>query len=116
MTTKVSERIEDAPMCEVINLTEAEAPLYTGAGWKIARFEDGELKGFFDPRTLPHIADAADAANEALHAATAWLAQAKGETWLVMCSSYQLCEPTPVSLNAPSSIARMARIFGEIFQ
>lgn len=102
-------------LCPVIQLTDAEKKAhYTGAGLKIARFENGELQGFFDPLTLPYNADTEAAANEALHAAIAWLANAKdhGETWLVMCSGGELCDPEPVDIL---SAAKIGRAFGDMF-
>lgn len=109
----VIDRIEQAPAREVINLLESEKNLYTGAGWKLARFEDGMLVGFFDPQDLPYHADPKQQADEAVEAATAWLANASGEVWLVMCSCYQLCEPRRIALSDASALAHMARIFGE---
>lgn len=112
----VTDRIERAPACEVINLTDAErAAHYTGAGWKLARFEEGRLAGFFDPRDVPYNTDLDVMANEALDAAVAWLANASGEVWLVMCSCGQLCDPRRVSLQDAAAMARMARIIGEQF-
>ncbi len=36
--------------CRFPNLTEAESALYSGAGWKLARFVDGALAELYDPR------------------------------------------------------------------
>ena len=36
-------RIERAPACNVINLTESEKLIYKGAGWQIAAFQNEEL-------------------------------------------------------------------------
>ena len=110
----VTDRIEQAPACEVINLTETEKNLYTGAGWKLARFVDGQLAGFFDPMDTAYDEDPEEMAMEALEDATAWLANAEGEVWLVMCSCCQLCEPRRITLTDASAIAHMARIFGEM--
>lgn len=109
----VIDRIEQAPACEVINLSETEKDLYTGAGWKLARFENGTLTGFFDPQDVPYHEDPQQQADEAVEAATAWLANARGEIWLVMCSCYQLCEPRQIVPTDASALARMARVFGE---
>lgn len=109
----VQSRIEQAPACEVINLTEAEKDIYSGAGWKLARFVDGQLVGFFDPLETEYLEDVQAMADEALENATAWLANAEGEVWLVMCSCYQLCEPRRITLTDASALARMARVFGE---
>lgn len=109
----VIDRIEQAPACEVINLTEAEKDLYTGAGWKLARFVDGELVGFFDPAETEYRDDVQTMADEALENATAWIANADGEVWLVMCSCYQICEPRRITLNDAGAMAHMARVFAE---
>lgn len=109
----ITNRIEQAPACEVINLTEAEKNLYTGAGWKLARFVDGQLVGFFDPLETAYREDVQAMADEALENATAWLANAEGEVWLVMCSCYQLCEPRRITLTDAFALAHMARVFGE---
>lgn len=112
--SKVAARIEQAPACQVINLTDFEKQIYTGAGWKIARFEDGVLVGFFDPADVPDVVDSAqEAAEAAMNNAIAWLANAQGETWLVMCSCCQLCEPRRVSMDDAASIAHMARVLGD---
>jgi len=109
----VQSRIEQAAACTVINLTEAEKDIYNGAGWKLARFVEGKLVGFFDPMDTTYQDDTDAMANEALEDATAWLASAEGEVWLVMCSCYQLCEPRRITLTDASAIAKMARVFGE---
>lgn len=111
----VADRIEQAPACEVINLTEAERPRYTGAGWKLARFEDGVLAGFFDPMELPMADTDAEAAEQAAEAAMAWLANATtyGDVWLVLCSCGQLCEPRRITLTDASALAHMTRVFAE---
>lgn len=109
----VSDRIEQAPACEVINLTDAEKYIYSGAGWKLARFVDGLLVGFFDPADTEYREDMQAMADEAFENATAWLANADGEVWLVMCSCYQLCEPRRITLTDASSLAKMANAFAE---
>lgn len=109
----VQDRIEQAPACEVINLSEAEKTLYTGAGWKLARFVDGQLVGFFDPLNTRYQSSVQAMADEALETATAWIANAEGEVWLVMCSCYQLCEPRRITLTDASALARLARAIGE---
>lgn len=109
----VADRIENGPACKVIHLTEPEKNLYNGAGWKLARFENGVLAGFFDPMETPYNADGQAMAERAVESAHAWLANAIGEVWLVMCSSYQLCEPRRITLQDAAGLAAMARLFGE---
>lgn len=110
---RVESRIEQAPACQVINLTEAEKDLYAGCGQKLARFVNGQLVGFFDPLEVVCQEDTEAMANEALENAIAWLANAEGEVWLVMCSCYQLCDPRRITLTDASALAYMARVFGE---
>lgn len=109
----VEDRIEQAPSCEVINLTDAEKAIYSGAGWKLARFVDGQLVALFDPAEVEYREDVQTMADEALENATAWLANAKGEVWLVMCSCYQLCEPRRIRWGDAAAFARLARVIGE---
>lgn len=109
----VADRIEQAPACEVINLTAPEKDIYTGAGWKLASFEEGRLAGFFDPMNMPYEPDLEKGAADLTEAALAWLAGARGETWLVMCSCYQLCAPRRVTLTDASALAHMMRVFAE---
>ena len=109
----IADRIERAPACDVINLAEAEKDVYRGSGWKLARFENGVLVEFFDPMETPYSEDVEAMANASIGAAVSWLSSAPGEVWLVMCSGYQLCQPQRVTLSDPSSLAAMARVFGE---
>jgi hypothetical protein len=111
----VASRIEQAPACPVINLTEDEKDIYTGSGWKLARFVNGRLAGFFDPMDTECRDDLQAMVDEAIKNATAWIASADGEVWLVMCSGYQLCEPRRITLTDAAGLARMARVFGEQF-
>lgn len=110
---QVENRIEQAPACKAINLTDTEKKLYTGSDWKLAHFENGALVGFFDPEDVPYYESVKKQMDEVLQAATAWLANAKGETWLVMCGGYQLCDPREIKWGDISSMAHMARIFCE---
>lgn len=103
---QVSQRIEQAPACKVINLQEDEKSIYTGAGWKLARFNNGKLVGFFDPMFTRYNKNT-QAMVEAMTAnMTTWLAKsAADEVWLVMCSCYQLCEPKRVALTGEPALA-----------
>ena len=112
----IESRIEQAPACKVINLTEAEKDIYCGSGWKLAHFENGQLVGFFDPLDTECQDGIQETASEALENATAWMANCPGEIWLVMCSGYQLCEPRRVALTDASALAHVARIFGEVLR
>lgn len=111
----VIDRIEQATACKVINLTESEKDLYTGSGWKLAHFENGTLVGFFDPMETHYQPDIQAMIEQAIDDATAWLANAEGEVWLVMCSGYQLCEPRRIEFTDASALARMTRVFAEQF-
>lgn len=110
----VAERIKPAPACEVIDLSDAEKQVYSGAGWKLALFKQGILTEFFDPMAVEYSADTEVMIDDALDAATEWI-QARlpqGEVWLVLCSCYQLCAPRRISFS-DASVAHMARMFGE---
>lgn len=108
----VSDRIDHTGACPVIDLTEAEKDLYRGAGWRLARFEGGILMGLFNPADVEYQANTQAMAEESVDAATAWLANAVGEVWLVLCSAYQLCEPRRIAFDDPASMAHLARVIG----
>lgn len=63
----IADRIEQAPACEVINLSESEKDIYCGSGWKLARFENGVLTGFFNPKDTPYRSDVQAMATEAVN-------------------------------------------------
>ena len=107
---EVIDRLVDGDMV-VINLTEPEKDVYCGSGWKLAHFIGGTLIGFFDPMDCLVDKTAINAIVDAMK----WIENAKGEVWLVMCSGYQLCDPVRVSLDDTAGIAKMTRIFGEVF-
>jgi len=109
----ITDRIEQAPACQVINLNDTEKDIYNGSGWKLARFVDGEMVELFDPLNTEYQEDIQAMADDALKTATEWIAISDGEIWLAMCSCYQLCEPIKVSLTDTSAMARVARVFGE---
>jgi hypothetical protein len=111
----ISKRIVQAPACTVINLDEAEKDIYSGTGWKIAHFKDGALAEFFDPLAVAYSEDIEAMTQEALDKAIAWLDSKDGETWLVLCSCYQLCDPTRISKTDALSIAKLGRVFSEQF-
>jgi len=110
----VTYRIEQAPACRVINLSEIEKDIYAGAGWKLARFESDTLVELFYPiDEVVYQDDIQALADEALTAATSWLEQAQGEVWLVMCSGYQLCDPIKIDPSNAAALAKLARVIGE---
>lgn len=100
-------------MCDVIDLTQEEKHLYTGAGQRIARFKDGTLIELWNPGQLPYRDNVQEMADETIKKALEFIQSNQGEYWLVMCSGYQLCEPYPIILNDASSLARMARILSK---
>lgn len=114
----VVDRIKQAPACKVIELTSVERETqYTGAGWKLARFEKGVLAGFFDPAEVEFNNNRNVMANDAFEAATAWLANAQGhgEVWLVMCSCGTLCDPRRIELHDAGALAHLGRVIAEQF-
>lgn len=44
----VKSRIEPEKTCDVIRLDKTELEIYTGAGWKMAAFDDGRLAKLVD--------------------------------------------------------------------
>jgi hypothetical protein len=109
----ISNRIVESGTCPVIKLSEPEKDVYSGSGWKIARFVDGTLVDFFDPLDRPYNPDTETMVNEAFNAGRAWMERNKGEHWLVMCSGYELCEPRKLTLSDVESFAQMAHVFWE---
>lgn len=109
----VQDRIKTAKICDVIDLTHEEKHLYTGAGHRIARFENGTLVELWNPGKLPYRDNVQEMANETIQKAVEFIQSNPSEYWLVICSGYQLCEPYPIILNDASSLARMARILSE---
>ncbi|MCC6743634.1 MAG: hypothetical protein IT175_07200 [Acidobacteria bacterium] len=114
-----SERIHQpkGALCPIIQLTDSELPLSSGAGWHIARFVDGTLQELVLLETFlpPRIVDAEKRANAGLAGILAWLRTAGSEVYLVMCSATELCEPVPLSGDAAAAgLARLARLMGEV--
>ena len=127
----VKNRIKQYPACEVINLTDAEKNIYSGSGWKLARFVEGELLELFDPSEFTEYQPDVEAmSSEAIRIAMAWMLRVQnhnadplarnergehpgGEVWLVMCSCYQLCAPRRITLTDAGALAHMARMIGD---
>jgi len=112
---KVTDRIEVAPACDVINLTEQEREHYTGCGWHIAGFKYGTLArlteldtpvmGTFDESVSAGVANTVDGLKSM---------ETDGmECWLVMCSCRQLCEPQPVTSDDALAVAKITRRLGD---
>ena len=108
----VLDRIEQAPFCEVINLDDEEKKLYTGAGFRLARFVEGKLDALFDPMQVPMGDSIEEDAKEGTKQALEF-AKADGQYFEVMCSNYQLCEP--VSFSLLKDEARLIRKISEQF-
>lgn len=109
----VRDRIKAGVACSYIDLNDAEAGIYTGAGLKMASFENGRLTGFFDPLNLQFEEERQVAADAAVSAAKSWLESQTGEAWLVMCSCFQLCYPCRIDKNSAADLAHMARRIGD---
>jgi hypothetical protein len=98
----VDERIKpinESRKCDVIELSESEKDLWLGAGRKLARFENGALVELYVPDSMADLTD--------------WLSKAVGETWLVMCSCYELCEPIYIDRRNVLDLAHCARMLAE---
>jgi len=104
----VADRIEHASGYSSIPLSTDESELYQHAGYRLAHFEDGKLVEFFDPM------DFTDPVH-ALSGAIEWFSQNTGETWLVLCSGYQLCEPQRLVLDDQASLTHLAEILHQAF-
>lgn len=105
----VKSRIKQAPACQVIELSESEKNLYLGSGYHLAHFREGvlvELKHLLDFCTAED-----DSVNSMVKAALAWHCLQDGEVWLVMCSSYELCEPRRLSVEDVASFAKLGNAF-----
>ena len=109
-----AKRIEQASACKVINLTESEKNIYSGCGWKLARFVDETLVELYDPfEAVEYTTDTQALAAAAVDAALAWLSEARGEVWLVMCSCCQLCEPRRITCGDASALAHLCCVFAD---
>tara|TARA_R100000664_G_scaffold31421_1_gene44987 strand:- start:4 stop:363 length:360 start_codon:yes stop_codon:yes gene_type:complete len=111
-------RIERAPACNVINLTESEKLIYKGAGWQIAAFQNEELAEVHSLDNYAYISG--ENFDAEVSRATAYnvdklkqLEAAGFDCWLVMASGYQLCEPSRISSDDALSAAKIARHIGE---
>ena len=111
-------RIEKAPTCNVINLTESEKEVYKGAGWQIAAFKNEKLSEIHSLDDYEYIAK--ESFNETVKRATVHnvdklkqLEVAGFDCWLVMASSYQLCDPSRISSDDALCAAKIARRIGE---
>ena len=109
--SSVSERIDHTGACPVIDLTEdekdsTEAP---AGGLPVLKAASSWACSIGDVEYQPNTQAMAE---EAVEAATAWLANAVGEVWLVLCSAYQLCEPRRIAFGDPASMAHVARVIG----
>lgn len=78
--TTVKDRLEQAPACKIIKLRDDEKHLYTGCGWRLARFVNGKLDALIDVE---------DAKSKNIFDT--------GEVYLVLCSCCELCEPQRVT-------------------
>ena len=109
----VIDRIEQAPACGVINLSEAEKDIYQGGsggcGWKLARFDQGQLVELFNP--LDRAQEGSNlrgAIDSMIKIVMDWLnLNKKEDIWLVMCSCYQLCEPRKSGILDAAHVLRV---------
>lgn len=116
---EVKDRIKQGEYCLVIELNDTEKNVYSGCGWKIAAFSDDEglvkLHGLdeYAWRSKEKFQDTVSrATNVAVDKAKEFTSEGL-DTWLVMCSGYELCEPSRIDPNDAASVAKMARIIGD---
>lgn len=111
---KISDRIEQAPACQVINLSENEMNLYHGAGWRLACFVDGKCVELMDVLNVEYNDDVHSMSAKSLSMAVGklneWQKNDHAEAWLVMCSCYQFCHPVPIKLGDALSMSRLAQV------
>jgi hypothetical protein len=110
---RIADRIERQDANPVIRLSETEKQVCSSDGWKIARFEDGVLMEFFDPKNTPSQNDRQAMNKEAINDALTWMNSTDGEHWLVMCASDQLRNPRRISFDDAGAFAQMAGVFAE---
>ena len=97
-------RIENGQACDYIDLNDAEAKLYQGAGWAIAHVKDDEIIKLVYLNQFEYEneeSEAKAAINDALE---------HGDCWFGMCSSYQFCEPREITANDPTLLAKIMRL------
>ena len=112
-------RIERAPACNVINLTESEKLIYKGAGWQIAAFKNEELAEVHSLDNYAYISGESfelEVSRATKHNVDKLkqLELSGFDCWLVMASGYQLCEPSRISSKDALSAAKIARHIGEL--
>ena len=114
----VKSRIEPEKTCDVIRLDKKELEIYTGAGWKIAAFDDGRLAKLVDLDEYEWRSD--EPFDATVSRATKFnlgilskLEDEGFECWLVMASCTVLCEPSRISHSDALTAARFARRIGE---
>ena len=119
MIINVKNRLEQADTCQVIKLNDLEKKVYSGCGWKIAAFNKNaeltQLHGLdeYAWRSREKFNDTVTRATKvACDKAKEFTSQGL-DTWLVMCSAYELCEPVRIDPNDAASVAKIARIIGD---
>lgn len=115
---KVIDRIEQAPACEIITLTDEELKIYKGCGWTVAGFRNGQLEKLH--YALDFVSDPADDFQEqADKAVKIAIEQAKKfedeglEIWAGLCSCSEFCEPFKLDMSNAQSLAALARRIGD---
>lgn len=104
----VLDRIEYTRGYPAISLTPSEQELYEHAGYRLANFSDGKLVEFFDPMEF-------DSPVHALQGAIEWMERHDGETCLVLCSGFALCEPQLLKPNEPATLKHLAEVVHQGF-
>ncbi|MCL2076660.1 MAG: hypothetical protein FWH15_09565 [Betaproteobacteria bacterium] len=94
----IVERIQQADVCEYIDLVGQEKDLYRGVGWRLARFENGILAEIYDIENVPMQENIEAMTAAAIANARAWLSERDAtQVYFVLCSCYQLCEPVAMT-------------------
>lgn len=114
--SRVFERVRRHGAISVIDLTDDELRLYSGAGWRIAAFQHGALVRLHNPAETEWQGTIQKTADIALTEALSVLQdcwKAGQECWLVMCSTNQLCDVHVLANTDPTAMARLARVIGD---
>jgi len=92
----------DTAACEFIELQDDECDVYRGAGLALAVESDGKLAElFYAGETSEN--DWKVVLNRAF----------EERVWLVLCSTYTLCDPVLIDPKDPTSFAHAMRVYGE---
>ena len=117
----IKHRRNEGHDCPVIQLDDDEKNIYSGCGWHIAAFRDNKLIGLHNVESYPWIANekfgvTVERATKLAVDKAKQFVDDKCETWLVMCSGYELCEPVAFAPIDALGVAKVARTIGDALE